>query len=188
MAHLVDWLTGGDLRSDGAADQAAQAVLQNGQLIADLAEGLLHADALVRGRTLDALEKVARTRPELVQPYLPQVINLLNTEETMLARMHAAMLFGDMALYERDVPQMLSILLGMLKDPKAFTKGWAISSLCIIARICPQYHQEIAASIQRLENDPGAAVQTRARKAMAVLSDPSRPFPKGWIKSTKLGL
>ena len=98
MARLVDWLTGGDLRSDGAADQAAQAVLQNGQLIADLAEGLLHADALVRGKTLDAMEKVARTRPELVYPYLPQVINLLNTEETMLARMHAAMLFGDMAI------------------------------------------------------------------------------------------
>ena len=79
MARLVDWLEGGDLRSDGAANQAAQAVLQNEALVADLAEGLSHEDAVVRGRTLDALEKIARTRPELVHPYLSQVIALMRT-------------------------------------------------------------------------------------------------------------
>ena len=188
MARLVDWLEGGDLRSDGAANQAAQAVLQNEALVADLAEGLSHEDAVVRGRTLDALEKIARTRPELVHPYLSQVIALMRTEDTMLARMHAAMLFGDMAIYEEEIVSMLPVLLGMLNDSTAFTKSWAISSLCIIARKYPQYHSEIAGRVQRLENDPGRAIQTRAGKAMALLSDPAQPFPKGWIKSTKLGL
>jgi HEAT repeat protein len=164
-----------------------QAVLQNEALAADLAEGLAHKAAVVRGRTLDALEKVARTRPELVHPYLHEVIALMRTEDTMLARMHAAMLFGDMAIYEEEIASMLPVLQEMLNDPAAFTKSWAISSLCIIARKYPQYHQKIAVSIQRLENDPGRAIQTRAGKAMALLSDPAVPFPKGWIKSIKLG-
>jgi HEAT repeat protein len=186
MARLVDWLTGGDLRSDGASNQVVQAVLQNEQLMADLAEGLSHEDERVRGRTMDAFEKIARTRPELVQPYLPQVLALLKSKHSMMTRMHAAKLLGDLALYAEEIPRMLPALLLMLEDPKTFTKSWTISSLCIIARKFPQYHQEIAERIRELENDPGAAIRTRVGKALRVLSDPNQPFPKGWIKSEKL--
>ncbi len=178
----------GDLRSDGAASQAATAVLRNEQLMADLAEGLAHTDAVVRGRTIDAFEKVARSRPDLVRPYLVDILQLLGNEKTMLARMHAAMLFGHLTVYAEVIPQVLPILLDMLDEPTAFTKSWAITSLCIIARKEPRFLQEISNRIVQLSNDPSAAIRTRVRYAMEILADARKSFPKSWIKSAQLDL
>ncbi len=188
MNDLIGWLAGGDLRSDGAAGQAAEAVLTNEGLMPDLAEGRSSADEVVRGRTMDAFEKVARTRPDLVLPYLPQVLKLIQTEKTMLARMHAAMLFGHLAVYGEVIPRVLPALLGMLDEAAVFTRSWAITSLCIIARKKPQYHAQIVTRIHKLRDDPSAALRTRVRYAMEILNDSCKPFPKGWIKSDRLGL
>ncbi len=188
MNDLLAWLEGGDLRSDGASNQAAEAVLKNEGLMPDLAEGLSTPDEIVRGRSMDAIEKVARTRPDLVLPYLLIILVLLQTEKTLLARMHAAMLFGHLALYEEVIPQVLPVLLKMLDEGSVFTQSWAITSLCIIARKYPQHHAQIADRINRLRDAPGAALRTRVRYALEILSDSGKSFPKGWVKSTKLGL
>jgi hypothetical protein len=188
MNDLLAWLGGGDLRSDGAAGQAAEAVLKNEGLMPDLAEGLSSADEVVRGRTMDAFEKVARKRPDLVLPYLPTILKLLDTEKTLLARMHAAMLFGHLAVYKDVIPKVLPVLLSMLAEAPVFTQSWAITSLCIIARKYPQHHAQIAARINGLRDDPSAALRTRVRYAMEILTDSRKPFPKGWVKSEKLGL
>lgn len=182
------WLEGGDLRSDGAASQAAEAVLKNEGLMPDLVEGLDSADEVVCGRTMDAFEKIARKRPDLVLPYLPAILKLLETEKTLLARIHAAMLFGHLAVYKDVIPQVLPVLLNMLNERAVFTQSWAITGLCIIARKEPQYHAQIAARINGLRDDSSAALRTRVRYAMEILTDSRKPFPKGWVKSEKLGL
>jgi len=176
------------LRSDGAAGQAAEAVLTHERLMPDLAEGLASADEVVRGRMMDAFEKVARKRPDLVLPYLPAILRLLKTEKTMLARMHTAMLFGHLAVYGEVIPQVLPVLLDMLDDAAVFTRSWAITSLCIIARKEPRYHAQISARIHGLRDDPSAALRTRVRYAMEILGDSRKPFPRGWVKSEKLAL
>jgi hypothetical protein len=188
MNDLLAWLESGDLRSDGASNQAAEAVLKNETLMPDLAEGLSAPDEIVRGRSMDAIEKVARTRPDLVLPVLSNILNLIQTEKTLLARMHAAMLFGHLALYEEVIPQVLPVLLKMLDEDSVFTQSWAITSLCIIARKYPPHQAQIADRINRLRDNPSAALRTRVRKALEVLSGNRKPFPKGWIKSPKLGL
>ena len=188
MNDLLAWLEGGDLRSDGASNQAAEAVLKNEGLMSDLTEGLSAPDEIVRGRSMDAIEKVARTRPDLVLPVLANILVLLQTEKTLLARMHAAMLFGHLALYEEVIPQVLPVLLNMLNEGSVVTQSWAITSLCIIARKYPQCHAQIANRIHQLCDVPSAALRTRVRYALEVLGDNCKSFPKGWIKSTKLGL
>ena len=106
----------------------------------------------------------------------------------MLARMHAAMLFGHLALYEEVIPKTLPVLVKILDEESVFTQSWAITSLCIIARKYPQYHVQIAVRVNQLRDDSSAALRTRVRYALEVLSDNRKPFPKGWVKSTKLGL
>ena len=76
MNTVLDWLSGGDLRSDGAADQAAEAVLQHPALIGDLVAGLDSPEAVIRGHTADALEKIARSRPDLTIWHLPLLLSL----------------------------------------------------------------------------------------------------------------
>ena len=183
---LLEWLRGGDLRSDGAANEAAEAVLKNKDLIKDLVEGLDQADDVVRGRSMDALEKVARLRPALVRPYFSGILTKVKPDQVMIVRMHAAMLYGHMAVYEDCAHQAVPQLLEMLDDHETFSRSWAIVSLCIIARKYPQYHAEVAKRIDALTTDSSTAIRTRARKAMEVLANADKPFPKGWIKSEKI--
>jgi len=186
MNTILEWLEGGDLRSDGAASQAAEAVLKKEQLIDDLAEGLMHPGDVVRGRTMDALEKIACSKPELVLKYLPQILDLLKKDQVMMVRMHAAMILGHLAVFAEIIPQVTPVLLYLLDDPSTFTKSWAIVSLCIIARKYPDYHQEILTKVTELRDDSSAAIRTRVRNALEILMNDRLPFPKGWIKSEKL--
>ena len=94
MNTILDWLSGGDLRSDGAADQAAEAILQHPELIDDLIAGLDNQDKVIRGRTADALEKIARSRPDLTINHLPVLLSLLKKDTVPMVRMHLAMMLG----------------------------------------------------------------------------------------------
>lgn len=61
---IISWLQGGDLRSDGEADQVAQVVLDDMDLVVDVLSGLDYPEDVVRGRCADVLEKVARQYPD----------------------------------------------------------------------------------------------------------------------------
>ena len=57
MNTLLRKLSGGDLRSDGSANEVAGEVVRNPQLFEQLLEGLGEPDDVVRARTVHALEK-----------------------------------------------------------------------------------------------------------------------------------
>ena len=185
MNTILDWLSGGDLRSDGAADQVAEAVLQHPALIDDLTAGLNSPDAVIRGRTADALEKIARSRPDLMIRHLPLLLSLLKKDTVPMVRMHLAMMLGHFAEYSEFVDTIIPALLQALDGTRVFTKSWAIVSLCIYARKYPRYLEEIAENIAELSTDPSKAIQTKVRYAMEILSDDEIPFPKGWVKSER---
>jgi len=186
MNTILDWLSGGDLRSDGATDQAAETVLQHPELIDDLIEGLDSIDDVVRGRTADTLEKVSRKRPDMVIKYLPKMLSLLKEDAVPMVRMHLAMMLGHLAGYTEHAGTIVPELLRTLDDARVFTKSWVIVSLCIYARKYPRYHKEITQRIATLSSDPSTAIRTRVRYAMEILSDEKSPFPKGWVKSERV--
>ena len=186
MNTILDWLSGGDLRSDGAADQAAEAVLQHPDLITDLIAGLDSTDAVIRGRTADALEKVSRTKPELVIGRLTALLSLLKEDPVPMVRMHAAMILGHFAGYPEFTDKIIPELLSALDDASVFAKSWAIVSLCIYARKYPHQRRKITQKIASLSTDPSVAIQTKVRYAMEILSDDEAPFPKGRVKSERI--
>ena len=169
MNTIPDWLSGGDLRSDGAADQVAKAVLQHPALIDDLVAGLESSDEVIRGRTADALEKIARSRPDLTIGHLPLLLSLLKKDTVLMVRMHLAMMLGHFAEYLEYVDTIIPALLQALDETRVFTKSWAIVSLCIYARKYPRYWDEIAKKIAELSTDPSKAIQTKVRYAMEIL-------------------
>ena len=188
MNTILDWLSGGDLRSDGAADQVAEAVLKHPALIDDLVAGLESSDEIIRGHTADALEKIARSRPDLTIGHLPLLLSLLKMDTVPMVRMHLAMMLGHFAEYSEYVDTIIPALLQALDETRVFTKSWAIVSLCIYARKYPQYLREIVREIAELSTDPSKAIQTKVRYAMEFLPDDEIPFPKGWVKSERVFL
>lgn len=186
MNQILTWLSGGDLRSDGMANEAAQFVLENPQILDDLIVGLNEPDDVIRGRTADALEKIARERPDLMVDHLQQMMDLAKTEQVPVVKMHLAMLFGHLAVYQEVVEDLISVLYDLLEDESVFTKSWAIASLCIIGRKYPVESQRILNRLSQLQSDPSVAIRSRTSKALDILTNPKKKFPKGWIKSEHL--
>ena len=183
MNQILEWLSVGDLRSDGMADEVSTAVLQSPELFDDLCAGLSEPDDIIRGHTADAIEKIARSRPDLIIEHLQELVTLARNDPVPMVKMHLAMTFGHLALYEEQIDTLRSALLDLLDDESVFTKSWAIASLCIIGRIYPQYNQSIVNRISQLQRDSSIAIRSRTGKALNILTNPSASFPKGWIKS-----
>ena len=183
MNQLLEWLSGGDIRSDGMADGVAAVVLQTPERFADLFEGLYAADDVIRGRSSDALEKVARSRPDLLVDRLAEIIAVGRADSRPVVRMHVAMLLGHLSGRTEHIETITAALLELMADESVFTRAWAIGSLCIIGRKYQSYRGSIAGRIAPLQTDSSIAIRTRARKALAILADDNMPFPKGWVKS-----
>jgi hypothetical protein len=186
MNQILAWLSGGDIRSDGMANEAAEFVLSNPELYPDLYEGLSVEDDIIRSRASDALEKVARVKPELLVGNLPELIDIAKTESKAAVKLHLAMIFGHLAVYEDEKEQLISALVHLLKDTSVFAKSWAITSLCIVGRKYPQENNRILKEITPLQNDSSIAVRSKVKKAIVLLTDEDAPFIDGWIKSEHL--
>lgn len=186
MNQILSWLSGDDLRSDGLANEVAEFVLENPQTFEDLFAGLSEEDDVVRGRTVDAIEKISRRRPDLSLVHLPEIIRIAGDEHVAMVKMHLAMLFGHLAVYPEHAEQLMAVLVPMLDDKSMFTRSWAIVSLCIIARKYPEKCQPILEHILELQGDGSIAIRTRVKKATLLLVDPNAQFPDGWIKSDLL--
>lgn len=184
--QILTWLSDGDLRSDGMANEAARVVLDNPAIIDDLVAGLSESDDVIRARTADALEKVAREMPDLLKDHLQQLIDLAETEQVPAVKMHLAMIFGHLAVYEEMLEQLILVLYYLLEDESVFTRSWAIASLCIIGRKYPIENQRILNKLSQLQSDPSVAIRSRIAKAVVLLTNPEKEFPKGWIKSVHL--
>ena len=187
MNQILEWLLGGDPRSDGLSTEVASFVLANPQLIGELLDGLDEPQDLLRGRTADALEKIARTSPDLLIAWLPKLYTVAREDPRPAVKMHIAMLLGHLAMYAEHAPDITQSLLEMLDDPSVFTRSWAIASLCIMGRMYAQDQDHILSSIARLQGDTSIAIRTRVRNAIRILTDERAPFPKGWINSQHLG-
>jgi HEAT repeat protein len=188
MNQLLEWLSEGDLRSDGMANEVTDFVLNDPLLFGDLYEGLSVDDDVVRGHAADALEKISRSRPDLLVQYLPDLIRIAQSDSVAMVRWHLTMLFGYLSVYEESVEDITSVLLQLLQDESVFVRSWAIVSLCIIGRLYSRKREEIVNRITPLQRDDSIAIKSKVRKAIDLLVNEAVPFPKGWVKSKHLKL
>jgi HEAT repeat protein len=186
MNQLLGWLAEGDLRTDGLSDQAVALVLAHPELVEDLLEGLAHPDGALRGHTADAMEKIARTRPDLFSDRLAELQVLALTDDVPAVRFHLVMLLGHLACYEPLVDELVPILVQALDDPSAFVRSWAIAGLGTIGRAYLEHCGQVVSAISGLQGDASIAVRTRARKALVFLTNPAAPIPPGWVKNERL--
>jgi hypothetical protein len=120
LPHLLSILVGGDLRSDGRSNEVVDQVLADPGLLPDLMKGLYVDDDVVRGRTADALEKVARIHHHLYVPYLPLLLRKARTDDVYMVRFHLAMIFGYVEVDEEMKLTIVETLTKLLHDDSVF--------------------------------------------------------------------
>jgi len=116
--QLLELLKGGDLRSDGQADEVAEDVIQNTELFDLLLDGPNEDDDLVRGRTALALEKVSRVHSELFKGYTDRLIEFAKNDSLPFVLWHLAMLFVNLDLSRNEENEIISTLFYLLKQIK----------------------------------------------------------------------
>jgi HEAT repeat protein len=182
MNKLLEKLGGGDLRSDGKANEMADMVLRNPALLDELAEGLDASDGVVRARTSHAMEKISRTHPEMLARLKSRLIKLALEDNMPMVRWHLAMIFGNLRLREKENDTIIETLFTLLGDESDFVKCWAIASLAIIGERVKKKRNAIVKELKRIRKGQSRAVMTRVNKALKVCENEDEKVPKGWMK------
>jgi HEAT repeat protein len=178
---LLSKLEGGDLRSDGRSNEVVEEVLSDLSLIPGLIRGLEVEDDVVRGRTADSLEKVARTHHKLIVPYLPLLLRKAKEDKIYMVRFHLAMLLGYLEVEEETKNEIIKTLFYLLKDDSVFVVSWSIVSLTIIGLENIESRNLFIEKIKPLLSSNSIAVRRKAENAIAVLEE-RLTLPKGWAK------
>jgi len=166
-------LSEGDLRSDGFANEVVRIVANHLGLLPDLVDALTSDDPSVRGHAADAIEKVSRTHPGEVAPFL-SLTRSARSDDVPVIRWHMAMVPGHLSVIPLTSPKAGRTLLALLRDPGPFVRSWAIASLCIIAKRSARYAPSIARAVSGITSNASPAVAKRARTAVHALGQPQR--------------
>jgi hypothetical protein len=186
MNQLLEWLKGGDLRSDGLSMEVVRFVLEQPGLLPDLLQGLLNEDEVIRGRSADAIEHLARELPSEFRGHQTLLSDAMIKDPTPMVRWHMAMVLGHMALDWDEPAQACVLLMYCLSDRSVFVVSWVIVSLCIYARLFPALHGQVITQVAACSANPSAAIRSKVKNATKILRDHDHPFPRGWIKSSKI--
>jgi HEAT repeat protein len=181
VPKLLSILAGGDLRSDGRSQEVVEKVLSNPSLLPEVIKGLSIENDMIRGRTADVLEKVARIHYRLYPPYLSLLLDKAREDEVYMVRFHLAMLLGYLEVEGKMKKEVVDTLFDLLNDDSVFVQSWSIVSLTIIGLSALQERAGIVEKIRPLLVSNSIAVRRKAENAIAVL-DGKQPLPKGWVK------
>ena len=104
MRHspILDQLRGGDRRSIGRVPQVVEEVSKNLELVGELVVGLVSDDPIIRMRAADALEKVSKGHPALLNPFKEILLNAAADSEQQEVRWHMAQMLPRLKLSQKE--------------------------------------------------------------------------------------
>jgi hypothetical protein len=132
---ISSMLAGGDRRSLGRAAEVVELIRRAPRKISNLVECLWDSDARVRMRAADALEKIARDRAVLLQPFKTPLLGLLAEATQPEVRWHLALIVPRLRLNPAECRAAAEILETYLAGRGAIVKTLAMQGL---ADLLPQ--------------------------------------------------
>ncbi len=167
---ILTELAGGDLRSDGKANDVAGQIIEQPVLLRDLIAGFDSENEIIRMRTAHAVEVISRNNGDLLAGYKPRLIECIKNDSLPETRWHLAQVFGNISLSDREIKAILPVLFEFLSSGTVLVKAWTIVCLGDIARENPKFAKEIVKHISTLEADPSAAVRNRVKQVLNYLT------------------
>jgi hypothetical protein len=103
-------LTGGRPRSPRNAGVVVDAVSRQPERLEELVQCVFSADEIVRMRASDALEKVCRSHPRLLQRFVPRLLGEMARIEQASVQWHLAQILAEVPLDEEQRAQAITVL------------------------------------------------------------------------------
>ncbi|HKF53407.1 MAG TPA: hypothetical protein VKB26_13915, partial [Candidatus Acidoferrales bacterium] len=165
--NLLEQLKGGDRRSIGHSDQIAELVSKKPRLFAELFKGLWSEDPLVRMRAADAVEKVTRTKRELLQRYKKELLGLMTEVEQQEVRWHLAAMVSRLELNARERQRAVALLQEYLEDRSSIVRTFALQGLADLAESDESIRPMVMEILREAVRSGTAAMKARSRKLLA---------------------
>jgi len=173
MTEILNKLKGGDRRSIGKVDDIVRTVLEQPDLFETLFNGMLSDDALMRMRAADAVEKITRTRPDLLQPHKQKMMDQVAPINQQEVRWHVAQMLPRLALSAREQKKAVDILLEFLNDKSKIVKTCCMQSLAELAEQNRQILPAVKDLLKELTRTGSPAMKSRGRKLLDKLQKSS---------------
>ncbi|HKV92298.1 MAG TPA: hypothetical protein VJW20_07100 [Candidatus Angelobacter sp.] len=167
--NILALLKGGDRRSIGRSGQIAGAVAADPKLFSALIKGLWSNNAVVRMRSADAVEKVTRQSPQLLQPYRKELLGLIAETEQQEVRWHLATMAPKIASTPKERLSVAASLLEYLDDRSSIVRTFALQGLAELARDEPELRTKVIEILRQANRSGTAAMKARSRKLLREL-------------------
>jgi hypothetical protein len=167
--NILESLEGGDRRSIGLADEVAERVLRNTKLFRGLMAGLWSENPVVRMRAADAVEKITRVKPALLQRYKRELLGLLSSAEEPEMQWHLAAMVPRLQLTTRERTRAFACLNQYLDSRSSIAKTFALQALADLARNDDRARPEVVELLREATRSGTAAMKARSRKLLKQL-------------------
>ena len=170
MNPILQKLAGADRRSIGRSDEVVTEVLAEPALFDAVFEGMLAADAVLRMRAADAVEKITAQHPEYLRPYKNKLIRQVARIDQPEVRWHVAQMLSRLDLTRAERRRVVDLLAEYLQDQSKIVRTFAMQALADIAEQDADLRPSILMQLQELTRTGSPAMQSRGRKLLAKLA------------------
>jgi len=177
---IHDRLSGGNPRKLHNVDEVVKTVVAEPERLDELLQCVLDGDdEIVRMRAGDALEKVCRADPLLLQPHLSLLLGDMSKIHQPSVRWHVAQMLGHVRL----TPTQRSRALGLMNMNLDESTDWivlncSLDTLAVLARQDPAIIDDLRHQLRRHEQSRYKSLANRARKLRIEFGPDSKAPPK----------
>ncbi|HYA64051.1 MAG TPA: hypothetical protein VED66_12690 [Candidatus Sulfotelmatobacter sp.] len=164
---LTTMLAGGDRRSIGRSNEIVSMVLRRPQQLPELIGCLWSADAIVRMRAADAIEKISLQKADLLERYKADLLELMEGAQQQELRWHMALVIPRLPLTESEQKRAVASLRAYLNDRSSIVKTCALQGLADLSRVIPALRPPIKKLLEESSRTGTAAMRARARKLLS---------------------
>jgi hypothetical protein len=161
-------LSGGNPRSLGNVGLVVELVLQHPDRVDELFGCLFSDDEILRMRAGDALEKICAQRPDLLQPYVPGLLDEVSGIRQPSVQWHLAQMLAEVSLTDAQRAQAVSILrCNLVTFDDWILINLTIEAMAKFARQDPTLSPDLVVLLRGCVNDRRKSVAARARKLLS---------------------
>jgi hypothetical protein len=159
------WLTGGDRRSIGRADEVASLIMREHGRLGELWSCLRNTDPVVRMRAADALEKISRVVPDQFEPYKEALLTRKLEDGSVELRWHLIAITSRLALQVGDAARFYTYLDQCLRlDASRIVKVAALQAAYDLSLTFPQFNAALIDMLAFARSSPWPSVTARAAR------------------------
>ena len=164
MTRAVDSLLAqGDRRSIGRVAEVVELLRTHTGHLPAVVACLFDPNACIRMRAADALEKVSREQPSLLQPYKAQLLHLSAETKQKELRWHLAVIIPRLRLTATECTSAAALFQSYLEDRSSLVKTFALQGLADLPQQDANLQPTVVDLLRVLVRSGTPAMRARAR-------------------------